>query len=57
MDRMTLPELLSEPPPHPEREDHFRMGDTRMNFPCVVCICGATPQAPETCKTCRHFWL
>lgn len=57
MERMTLNELMNEQPPHPERPDHFKLGDTRMNFPCVICVGGQTPMPSQTCKTCRHFWL
>ena len=48
--------LISEPPPHPEREDHFKLGDTRMNFPCVICIHGDSPLVHKDCETCRHYW-
>jgi hypothetical protein len=54
---MTLPELIAEPPPHPERPDNFKLGEIRMNFPCVICVCGSTPMPSTVCKTCRHFWL
>ena len=52
----TLSELINDPPPHPERDDHFRCGNTWLNFPCVLCVHGDSPLIHKDCETCRHYW-